>query len=144
MAVLVSVVVTGCILCCCCHQPSASEEQATDVKDDQRQRGYASVWVVVALGFLMLFAVFNGIRESQNMESTVSSILCNAARLVDTALNGGMSEDRTTFFTGVSTIEKILYTMVGNVTSAVGNFSKYLPDSLLRIQSLGRRLQEDL
>lgn len=66
------------------------------------------VVLTVVLAAIALFAAFYGIEEAHGMTSATVAISCSTATLVDTSLYGGVSEDRTKFFTGVATIRHLL------------------------------------
>jgi hypothetical protein len=143
---LLVTILLSCCLAACCLKPKKCPPQCcrNESPECTRCQQLVPVIILIVLLTIALITATFGIVYSAYLRTTVSTIECSAADLADLALNGGVSDDQTAFFTGIKTIEKFLDDSLRNVTSMVESFSKDVPINLAKVTGMNRLVHDDL
>lgn len=113
-------------LCCCCCCPSCCPSKCCQKAEGEPYTKCEMQWpaCTLALALLLIISIsVYGFLTVNNVGKAFQNMGCSLAIFTDDLLNGNVTADGTSFFTGLNVFSTSLTSLSGNLTNIQGNLT---------------------
>ena len=119
-------------LLCCCICPHCCPAQCCRKNEEEQYSQCELYWPTITLIVALLLCIgacIAGFSQSQLISNSIGNINCATSIMLDDIINGNVTEDASSFFSGLKQIDTQLGYLEGNLSSINTTLSNIVPGS---------------